>query len=83
MNSNLRFSDLVFALIVLVWALLLSSCNNAKHMQKVYPLGFYDAGGYKANHTKPRSDSVVVKSYPQKNLSKWRRLPQRLPHVND
>lgn len=55
MKQYFKMVATILAIIFLFW--LVASCNNAKHMQKAYPFGFYDAGGFKVNHSQPR-DSI-------------------------
>lgn len=48
----------VFAIVIVFLFWLFAGCNNAQHMQKVYPKGYYMHGKYLSNHSKPRNDTT-------------------------
>lgn len=44
----------------IIWAIL-SSCNNAKHMEVTNPHGYWMHGKYLSNHSKPKSNEPGAK----------------------
>lgn len=56
---NLKRESLWFWLIVIavliMFVLLMSSCNTPKHMAKVYPKGYWMKGKYLSNHSEKRT----------------------------
>ena len=46
---ELRMNRAIVAMLI-VFIALMCSCNNAKHMERVYPDGYYVKGRYLKNH---------------------------------
>lgn len=50
----------IFAAVIAIIFWIITGCNNAHHMQKVYPKGYYSRFVFKANHDHPDTTISVV-----------------------